>query len=65
MDNGAYQLDGIVFTYNQLSLHDELGETAHHQGIRLHLSFKENLKKLKLKKFSGIYQEMEFLLPLQ
>ena len=38
MDEGDVGLDGVVFSYNQTDLHDELGETAHHP--RYKISFK-------------------------
>ena len=48
------ELDGIVFTYNQLSLHDELGETAHHPRYKIAFKFQGESKKTKLKKFWDI-----------
>ena len=38
MDDGDVGLDGVVFSYDKTSLHEELGETAHHP--RYKISFK-------------------------
>jgi len=35
MDEGDYQIDGLVFSYNDLSLHEELGSTAHHPRYKI------------------------------
>ena len=37
-DGLPYDTDGVVFTVNRLSLHDELGLTAHHPRYRLAVS---------------------------
>lgn len=39
MASGEYQIDGLVFTYNRLSLHEELGETAHHPRFKMAFKF--------------------------
>ena len=40
MDDGDVGLDGVVFSYDKTSLHEELGETAHHLDTRFLLSGK-------------------------
>ncbi len=35
MDNGNYLIDGTVFTYNKVSLHKKLGDTAHHPRYKM------------------------------
>ncbi len=44
MDEGPYQIDGLVFTFNQLSLHEELGETSHHPRYKMAFKFKGEAK---------------------
>jgi DNA ligase (NAD+) len=44
MSEGDYQIDGLVFTYNKLSLHDELGETAHHPRYKMAFKFQGESK---------------------
>lgn len=39
MEEGDYLIDGLVFTYNNLSLHDELGATAHHPRYKMAFKF--------------------------
>lgn len=35
MTEGNYLIDGIVFTYNNINLHKELGDTAHHPKYKM------------------------------
>lgn len=44
MSEGEYQIDGIVFTYNKISLHEELGETAHHPRYKIAFKFQGEAK---------------------
>lgn len=44
MSEGDYQIDGIVFTYNKNSLHEELGETAHHPRYKIAFKFQGEAK---------------------
>ncbi len=39
MTNGDYLIDGLVFVYNDLKLHAELGETAHHPRYKMAFKF--------------------------
>ena len=39
MMEGQYLVDGIVFTYDSLALHEELGSTSHHPRYRLAFKF--------------------------
>ena len=39
MEEGEYQIDGLVFSYNLLSLHEELGETVHHPRYKMAFKF--------------------------
>jgi len=45
MANGEFLIDGIVFTYNDLALQEELGETAHHPRYKMAFKFKGEAKK--------------------
>jgi DNA ligase (NAD+) len=39
MSEGDYQIDGVVFTYNQIALHEEMGETSHHPRYKMAFKF--------------------------
>jgi DNA ligase (NAD+) len=45
METGSYGVDGIVWTYDDLSLHFQLGETSHHPRYRMAF------------KFAGVFKE--------
>lgn len=49
MTEGNYQIDGLVFTYNKIALHDELGETSHHPRYKLAFKFAGESKTTTLK----------------
>lgn len=49
MTEGDYQIDGLVFTYNKISIHDELGETSHHPRYKLAFKFQGESKTTTLK----------------
>lgn len=44
MSEGEYQIDGLVFTYNRMSLHEEMGETSHHPRYKLAFKFQGESK---------------------
>ncbi len=50
MSNGNFQIDGIVFCLNRLSLHEELGATAHHPRYKIAFKFAGESKITTLKK---------------
>jgi DNA ligase (NAD+) len=50
MSEGDYQIDGLVFSYNDLRLHDELGETAHHPRYKMAFKFQGESKETRIKK---------------
>ena len=70
MKNGSYQLDGIVFTYNRIKLHDELGETAHHPRYKIAFKFKGESKVAKISDVfwdisrNGIYTPVAIIDPI-
>jgi DNA ligase (NAD+) len=45
MANGDYQIDGIVYTYDNTQLHEELGSTAHHPRFKIAFKFEGVTKK--------------------
>lgn len=49
MTNGDYLIDGLVFSYNELSLHESLGETAHHPRYKMAFKFQGETKTTLLK----------------
>jgi DNA ligase (NAD+) len=50
MSEGDYQIDGLVFVYNDLALHEELGATAHHPRFKMAFKFQGESKQTKIKK---------------
>lgn len=44
MTNGDYQIDGLVFVYNDIVMQEELGETAHHPKCKLAFKFPGDVK---------------------
>ena len=49
MSEGDYQIDGLVFTFNKMSLHEELGETSHHPRYKMAFKFQGESKNTILK----------------
>lgn len=49
MSEGDYLIDGLVFTYNDLSLHSDLGYTAHHPRYKLAFKFQGESKVAEIK----------------
>jgi DNA ligase (NAD+) len=48
MENGDYQIDGLVLTFNDITLHSELGHTAHHPRYRMAFKFAGEAKITKI-----------------
>lgn len=46
--NGEYLIDGIVFVYDDLNLHRELGETSHHPRYKIAFKFAGETKTAKI-----------------
>jgi len=44
MTEGEYQIDGLVFTYNNYDLHKELGATAHHPRYKIAFKYQGDTK---------------------
>lgn len=49
MSDGEYQIDGLVFSYNDLSLHEELGNTSHHPRYKIAFKFQGEAKQTEIK----------------
>jgi DNA ligase (NAD+) len=62
--NGHYMIDGLVFTYNRIKLHDELGETAHHPRYKLAFKFKGEAKSTKILKIQWSVSRNGILTPV-
>jgi len=45
MSEGEFQIDGVVFSYNELAMHEELGATAHHPRYKMAFKFQGEAKK--------------------
>lgn len=48
MANGDYLIDGLVFIYDNLKLHAELGETSHHPRYKIAFKFAGDTKVAKI-----------------
>lgn len=48
MGNGDYLIDGLVFVYDDLKLHGELGETSHHPRYKIAFKFAGETKVAKI-----------------
>tara|TARA_R110000868_G_scaffold100129_11_gene275497 strand:- start:3165 stop:5045 length:1881 start_codon:yes stop_codon:yes gene_type:complete len=44
MSEGEYQIDGLVFTYDNIATHRELGETAHHPRYKMAYKYRGESK---------------------
>ena len=64
MATGSYLIDGIVFSYNNLDLHKELGETAHHPRYKLAFKFQGDTKDTKIKNISWQVSRNGYLTPV-
>ncbi|MGE3608831.1 MAG: NAD-dependent DNA ligase LigA [Bacteriovoracaceae bacterium] len=48
MGNGDYLIDGLVFIYDELKVHEELGETSHHPRYKIAFKFQGDTKTTKI-----------------
>ena len=48
LSTGNYLIDGLVFSFNNLDLHKELGETAHHPRYKMAFKFQGISKKTEI-----------------
>lgn len=64
MSEGEYQIDGLVFSYNNLALHEELGSTAHHPRYKMAFKFQGEAKQTKIKSISWQVSRNGILTPI-
>lgn len=64
MSEGEYQIDGLVFSYNDLSLHEELGATAHHPRYKMAYKFQGEAKETELKSITWQVSRNGILTPI-
>lgn len=64
MSEGEFQIDGIVFTYNKMALHEELGETSHHPRYKLAFKFQGESKTTTIKEISWSVSRNGILTPV-
>lgn len=64
MTEGDYLIDGLVLSYNDLSLHDKLGETAHHPRYKMAFKFQGDTKKTKINSISWQVSRNGYLTPV-
>ena len=61
---GSYLVDGLVFSYNDLALHQELGSTAHHPRFKLAFKLQGELQETKIKKITWSVSRNGHLIPV-
>lgn len=64
MVHGDFQIDGVVFTYNNLSLQEELGETSHHPRYKIAFKFQGESKITTLKEILWAVSRNGILTPV-
>ena len=64
MSAGNYLIDGLVFTYNDIKKHEELGETAHHPRYKLAYKFQGETKDSEIKTISWQVSRNGILTPV-
>ena len=64
MSEGEFQIDGIVFTYNKMALHEELGETSHHPRYKLAFKFQGESKTTTIREITWSVSRNGILTPV-
>jgi DNA ligase (NAD+) len=64
MSEGEYLIDGLVFVYNDLALHAELGETAHHPRYKMAFKFQGETKNTIINSITWQVSRNGFLTPV-
>ena len=64
MSEGNYLIDGLVFTYNNIKKHEELGETAHHPRYKLAYKFQGETKDSEIQNISWQVSRNGILTPV-
>ena len=64
ISEGDYQIDGIVFSYNNLELQDQLGSTAHHPRYKMAFKFAGESKETVIESISWQVSRNGILTPI-
>ena len=64
MSEGDYQIDGLVFSLNNIDFHNSLGETTHHPRYKIALKFAGESKQTTLKKICWSVSRNGILTPI-
>ncbi len=64
MSEGEYQIDGLVFSFNDLNLHEELGSTSHHPRFKMAFKFEGEAKETKINSISWQVSRNGILTPI-
>lgn len=64
MSEGNYLIDGLVFTYNKIALHNSLGATAHHPRFKMAFKFQGVAKPTVIKSISWQVSRNGYLTPV-
>lgn len=64
LENGDYLIDGLVFSFNNIQLHEELGETAHHPRYKMAFKFQGETKNTKINSISWQVSRNGILTPV-
>lgn len=62
--NGDYLIDGIVFSFNELKLHQEMGSTAHHPRYKMAFKFQGVSKETEIKSITWQVSRNGILTPV-
>ncbi len=64
MEEGEFQIDGLVFSYNDLSLHRDLGATAHHPRYKIAFKFAGESKTTRIEEIKWQVSRNRILTPV-
>ncbi|MBL6988961.1 MAG: NAD-dependent DNA ligase LigA [Bacteriovoracaceae bacterium] len=64
MAEGDYQVDGLVFSLNDIRLHEEMGETSHHPRYKMAFKFKGESKQTSIKEIIWSISRNGYLTPV-
>ena len=64
MSEGDYQIDGIVFVYNDIELQNGMGETSHHPRYKLAFKFQGETKSTTIKEIQWSVSRNGILTPV-
>jgi DNA ligase (NAD+) len=64
MSSGEYQIDGLVVSLNDVSLHEELGATAHHPRYKIAFKFQGDTKITKINEIKWSVSRNGILTPV-